>query len=92
MIHHGSSFYNRPLVHYATLTGMVDVVIVNSNRQPSLYIDKTFVKDGLTSTRTNMYLIPYEIGKGVYGTFQGQVSEFIIWNNVIDSNTINRLS
>jgi hypothetical protein len=92
VVHHSNSFYNRPLVHYTTFTDMVDVMIVNSGTQPSLYIDKSFVKVGLNSTRTNIYLIPDVIGKGQYGSFEGQVSEFIIWNNVIDSNTINRLS
>jgi hypothetical protein len=92
VVHHANSFYNRPLVHYTTFTDMVDVMIVNSGTQSSLYIDKSFVKVGLNSTRNNIYLIPDILGKGEYGSFEGQVSEFIIWNNVIDSNTINRLS
>ena len=53
---HGSSYLPALLVYEATLsTNWHHIAIVYSNKQPSLYLDGAFVKQGATSSKTHVY-------------------------------------
>jgi hypothetical protein len=91
-LNHSDSYYNRPLVQYINLSDkVIDLVINHSNRTPSLYVSKIFTSTGLMASRTQIYFFPGNIGKGVYGTYQGQVHEFIVWNQALNSTSIQSL-
>lgn len=63
-----------------------------TNKQPLIYINGVFIKNGLTSTRNNLYAslgvcnqYPGQvggIGEGTYGYYLGDVVELRLWNAV----------
>lgn len=89
---HGSNFIPALLSHSVSISGWTHIAIVLSNKQPSLYINGVFIKNGLTSIRTNLYAslgacnqYPGQvggIGGGTYGYYQGDVDEVRLWNVV----------
>lgn len=89
---HGSNFIPALLSHSVSITGWTHIAIVVTNKQPSLFINGVFIKNGLTSTKTNLYAslgacnqYPGQvggIGGGTYGYYRGEVDELRVWNTV----------
>lgn len=89
---HGSNFIPALLSHSVAITGWTHIAIVVTNKQPALYINGVFIKNGLTSTKTNLYgslgacnQYPGQvggIGGGTYGYYRGDVDELRVWNTV----------
>jgi len=77
---HDASYLPSLLSWNGTLNGWNHIVIVYTNKQPSLYINGKLVATGLTSTKTDVYATNSEIGGGAYGNFSGSIDEFRIWD------------
>ena len=71
---HSASYMPSLMVYETTITSFTQIVIAYTNKQPSLYINGNFIKTGLTSPRTNVYLLGNLIGYGSYGYYQGQLA------------------
>jgi hypothetical protein len=85
---HASNYMPCLLSHAATITSFTQVTVVYTNKQPSLYLNGNFVKNGLTSLRTNVYLIRNRIGYGDYGYYQGKISSVKYYNRVLTAAEI----
>lgn len=91
VIQHGGAYYPRVLTHsndtrYANSSN-VDVMVTFSNLVPKYYLNRSFVKNGQTSSRT-VFFQPLRIGRGMYGTYQGHVQEFLIWNKELNADQV----
>jgi hypothetical protein len=64
------------------------IVIVYTNKQPSLYINGVFIKNGLTSLKTNVFYNKVDFIGGTYGAFAGQVSNVKIYGRSMISTEV----
>ena len=88
VIEHTNSYYPSVLTYSTDLSGWHHITIVYENRTPKLYIDGVYIKTGLTGTKTYVFPgvsksftgYPGKIGAGVYGYFEGDISEVRLWN------------
>jgi hypothetical protein len=71
---HGDGYMPPLLVHEVTLNLFTQVTIVYVNKQPKLYINGVFIKNGLTSLKSSVFLVGDNIGYGSYGRYQGKLS------------------
>ena len=71
---HSSGYMPSLMVYETTITSFTQIVVVYTDKQPSLYINGNFIKTGLTSPRTDVYLLGNLIGYGSYGYYQGQLA------------------
>ncbi len=85
---HSNSYMPPLLVQETTITSFSQIVIVYTNKQPSLYINGTFIKTGLTSPRTNVYLIGNLIGYGSYGYYQGKLASIRYYDRILTASEI----
>jgi hypothetical protein len=85
---HSASYMPCLLSHAETITTFTQVVVVYTNKQPSLYLNGNFIKNGLTSPRTNVYLIGGTIGYGSYGRHQGNLSSVRYYDRSITAQEI----
>ena len=76
---HADSYLAPLLVWSGSLSGWTHVAVVYSGKQPSLYINGSWVKTGLTSSKTYVYPGTQLLG-GTYGYLSGQMDEARIWN------------
>ncbi len=77
---HGSAYMPPLAVYNGTVpSGWNYLAIVYNNKTPSIYLNGTLVRTGLTSPKTTVYA-PYQIGGGSYGYHDGQVDEVRISN------------
>jgi hypothetical protein len=70
---HGSGYMPSLLTYQAAITGMTHLMVVYTNKQPSLYVNGVLVRTGLVSVRQNVYASVYGIGYGSYGYFAGSI-------------------
>ena len=78
-----ASNYMPPILSY-TVSKTVPVIIdmeYNSGT-PSLYLNGSFIRTGLTGSKTYIFP-PYQIGGGQYGFFQGYIGEVIVYSRKI---------
>jgi hypothetical protein len=87
---HSDGYMPCLLSHAATITSFTQVTVVYTNKQPSLYLNGNFVKNGLTSSRTNVYLIGNRIGYGDYGYYQGKISSVRYYNRALTATEISQ--
>jgi len=81
---HGSAYLPCLLSYAATITSVTQVVVVYTNGQPSLYLNGTFIKNGLTSPRTVSF--PGDkIGFGDYGSYSGTISSVRYYNRALSA-------
>jgi hypothetical protein len=81
---HGSGYMPPTAVYNATMSGYKIVDVKYVSRQPTIYVNGTFVRQGLVSARSVVYG-PQGIGyTSTYGPFDGQVAELIIFNTVLN--------
>ena len=76
------------LVHETTITSFTNIVVVYNNKQPSLYINGTFIKTGLTSPRSNVYLIGDFIAFGDYSYYQGELASIRYYERTLTAGEI----
>ena len=81
---HGSNYMPALAVYndsnISTKANIFGIVI--KNKQHLLYLNGSLVRTGLTSTRSNSYL-SYDIGGGLWGYWQGDIAEFIIYDRIL---------
>jgi hypothetical protein len=75
---HGYSFSQSLFTH-------VSVVIANGS--PSLYINGSFIKTGVTSGRT-VYACFNSIGSGSYGIYSGRIAILKLYNYALTANQV----
>ena len=85
---HSNSYMPPLLVHETTITSFANIVVVYNNKQPSLYINGTFIKTGLTSPRSNVYLIGDFIGFGDYSYYQGKLASIRYYERTLTATEI----
>lgn len=61
------------------------VSVVYSANQPSIYLNGSLVRVGLTSLRSNVFA-PREIGGDAYGFFNGDIAEILIFNRALSDS------
>jgi hypothetical protein len=74
-VYEHSAAYMPPLLsHSVTINAPIHIVVNYTNKVPSLYINGTFIKNGLASTRTNVKITTDLIGAyPSYGFFNGRI-------------------
>jgi len=84
---HAAYYMPAILVWQSELSGWNHIVVVYTNKQPSLYVNGIFVKNGLTSS---MIVHPSieQIGGGPYGYFKGGIDEVRIYNRALSADEI----
>lgn len=92
LIQHGSSYYPRVLTDSNQVYSQpVTAIATFSNLVPKYYHNKSFVKSGQTSVRSNVFFSANWVGRGTYGLYQGHVHELIAWTKELSSSTISAL-
>jgi len=89
---HAAGYMPSPLVYQGTLSGWTHVAVVYQNKQPRLYINGALVRTGLTSPRTSVGVIPWDIGGMIYGYFNGQMDDVRLYNGVLNAGEITALA
>lgn len=73
--------YLTPLLTYqCPIYDWVHVAVVYKNKTPSLYINGSFVKEGLTSPKNRVYPSGILGGLRPYGSFVGYLKDVLIWS------------
>ncbi|MCX6902525.1 MAG: hypothetical protein NTW03_03425, partial [Verrucomicrobia bacterium] len=81
-----------PLVYDTPLAGWTHVAVVYENKTPSLFLNGTLVRTGLTSQRSFVY--PSQTFGDVlgYGYYAGRLDEVMIFNRALGSNELTALA
>ena len=89
---HTGYYLPSPLVYDATISGWTHIVVVYTNKQPKLYVNGNWVRDGLTSTKT-VHPGGKLLGDSTtgYGCYQGQMDEVRIYDRALDVTQIAEL-
>lgn len=85
---HGSSYIPALLVYSTTISSASHIVVVYTSKQPTLYINSSNVRTGLTSTKTNVYLDSSQIGGFVYGYFSGNIYAVKFYNRSLSATEV----
>ncbi|WP_255255275.1 glycosyltransferase [Bacillus pseudomycoides] len=73
--------YLFPLLTYEIeIENWTHIAIVYENKTPNLYVNGSFVKKGLKSTKISVCVSGSIGGYGSYGNFEGQVNNLRIWD------------
>lgn len=80
-VYEHSHNYLTPLLTYqGPIYDWIHVAVVYKNKTPSLYINGSFVKEGLTSTKNQVYPSGIIGGLPPYGSFVGYLKDILIWS------------
>ena len=79
---HAANYLPSLLVYDTTLTGWNHIIIIYVNKQPKLYLNGTFIKNGLTTTK-NVHPSKAIIGGGQYGWYQGLIDEVAVYKRAL---------
>lgn len=82
---HSASYMPALLSHEVTITSPVHIVVNYTNKQPSLYLNGNFIKNGFTSPRTNVKITTELIGRHEYGSFNGILYNAKFYNRVLSA-------
>jgi len=85
---HGDGYMPPLLVHETNINSFTQITIVYVNKQPRLYINGVFIKNGLTSLKSSVFLIGNNVGYGDYGRYQGKLSCIKYYNRSLTENEI----
>jgi hypothetical protein len=80
---HAGGYMPPLLFHVTPIYEISQIVVVYTNKQPSLYINGVFIKNGLTSPRTIVALMISWIGGGDYGYFSGNIYSVKMYNRAL---------
>jgi YD repeat-containing protein len=89
---HATSYMPALLVYPAPIDGWTHVAVVYKNKQPSLYVNGTLVRVGLTSPRLNVHAVPVDIGGMTYGYYDGWLDDVGIHDHALSAAEIASLS
>lgn len=86
---HGDSYMPCILSWTGTVssTVMSHIVVVYTNKQPTLYLNGTLVQTGVTSLRTAV-VVSNTIGYGPYGNFTGDIAAVRFYNKSLSQSEI----
>ena len=70
--------------------GWNHIVVRYSNRIPSIFLNGTFLHNGIQSPRMMVYA-PTQVGGGGYGNFTGSVDEILVYNRPLSGAEIGLL-
>ena len=89
-VYEHSGYYMPALLsHAVTINSPVHIVVNYTNKQPSLYLNGNFIKNGLTSLRTNVKLTSDLIGyHPSYGRFNGRIYSAKFYNRALSAAEI----
>jgi hypothetical protein len=87
-IEHAGSYMPPILVAPLTITSLTQIVIVYTNKQPSLYINGVLTRTGRTSTRTNVSLNGSKIGSSSYTYWTGNLYALKYYNRSISASEV----
>lgn len=85
---HGAGYMPSLLTYASSIPNNTfsHIVVIYTNKQPSLYLNGTFIKAGLTSLRPTVYYAPDQIGRyTTYGTYLGSLSNVKIYNRALSA-------
>lgn len=85
---HSGSHLPITLSYSTSITKMTHIIIKYINKQGNLYIDGNFIKSGLTSVMSNVYLPGTRIGAGTYGAFIGKIGAVRFYNGLLSDSQI----
>ena len=87
---HGNAYIAPLLSHALAISNTVftNIVIVYTNKLPSLYINNVFIKNGLTSLRASVFYNPAEFIGVTYGAYAGSVASVKIYNKSLSVSEI----
>jgi O-antigen biosynthesis protein len=85
---HGAAYMPPLLVHASDITTFTQIVIVYIDKTPKLYINGNFIKNGLTSQKSFVFLVGSQIGYGSYGRYQGKLSSMKYYNRTLNDSEI----
>jgi hypothetical protein len=92
-VYEHSASYLAPLLTQSvsiSSTLFSHIVVVYTNRQPSLYINNSFIKTGLTSLRTTVFYNKENFIAGIYGLFSGQIANVKIYSKSLTATEISQ--
>jgi hypothetical protein len=89
---HGNAYLAPLLSHAVAISNTIftNIVIVYTNKLPSLYINNVFIKNGFTSLRASVFYNSGEFIAGQYGLFSGAVSSVKIYNKSLSASEISQ--
>jgi hypothetical protein len=85
---HGDSYLPALLVYSTTISSASHIVVVYTSKQPTLYINSSNVRTGLTSPKTTVYLSTPNIGGFAYGYFSGNIYTVKFYNRSLSATEI----
>jgi hypothetical protein len=87
---HGDGYMPCLLSYTVNISSTVHIVITVVNKQPSLYINGVFIKNGLASPKTKVELSArgVTVNTSVYGRFSGNISIYRYYNRALSSQEI----
>jgi len=89
---HGSNYMPATAVYQADIgDDWNHIMIVYDNKQPTIYLNGSAVRTGLTSPR-EVVNAPIHFGGMAYGYFEGLMDEVRIYNRVLSAAEIKKLS
>ncbi|MDT5014136.1 MAG: hypothetical protein QOD39_296, partial [Mycobacterium sp.] len=84
----GASYMPALLVYPAPISGWTHIAVVYKNKQPSLYVNGTLVRVGLTSPRLTVHAVPTDIGGNTAGYYDGWLDEVRIHDTALSAANI----
>lgn len=87
---HSDGYIAPLLVYQTTINSIINIIINYTNKQPSLYINGSFIKNGLTSVKSNVKITTRSIGgdSSSYGFFNGTVYNARFYNKSLSITEI----
>ena len=85
---HAAFYMPALLVWEGDMTWWTQVTVVCNNSAVALYVNGTFVKNGLFPTDHVLVLIPGSVGAGEYGDFSGRLDELKLFDFVMADTAI----
>ena len=86
---HSASYMPPLLSHSVTINSPAHIVVNYTNKVPSLYLNGSFIKNGLTSPRTNVKITTNLIGAyPAYGVFLGKIYSAKFYNKALTAAEI----
>jgi len=89
---HGSDYMPATAVYSAAIgSGWNHIMVVYSNRRPTIYLNGQAVRTGLSGPRATVYA-PIQLGGMAYGYFAGLMDEMRIYNKALSAAEVQELS
>lgn len=88
VVEHGDGYVPSLLTWAGTVSGWTHIVVVYTNKQPTLYINGALVATGVTSVQPNVFVTTTNYGGGPFGHFSGDMDELRIWDRSLTASEI----